>query len=129
MVLGPMDLSMAYDCLPHELLIAKLAAYGFGPNSPALISNYFSRRKQRVKVGSTFSEWREIVSEVPQGSFFRATSLQYLCQSIHLCQLKQLLLLYHKICSCLLNLEITKLEISKFEDKTIQLSYSNSTKV
>ena len=63
-----MDLSKAYDCLPHDLLIAKLAAYGFGPNSLALISNYLSQRKQRVKVGSTFSEWQEIVSGVPQGS-------------------------------------------------------------
>ena len=57
-----MDLSKAYDCLPHDLLIAKLAAYGFGPNSLALISNYLSQRKQRVKVGSTFSEWQKIVS-------------------------------------------------------------------
>ena len=64
----PMDLSKAYDCLPHDLLIAKLAAYKFGPNSLALISNYLSQRKQRVKVGSKFSEWQEIVSGVPQGS-------------------------------------------------------------
>ena len=57
-----MDLSKAYDSLPHDLLIAKLAAYGFGPNSPALTSNYLSQRKQRVKQRvknqrSTFSEW------------------------------------------------------------------------
>ena len=63
-----MDLSKAYDCLPHDLLLAKLAAYGFGPNSLALISYYLSQRKQRVKVGSTFSEWQEVVSGVPQGS-------------------------------------------------------------
>ena len=63
-----MDLSKAYDCLPHDLLIAKLAAYGFGPNSLALISNYRSQRKQRVKVGSKFSKWQEAVSGIPQGS-------------------------------------------------------------
>ena len=63
-----MDLSKAYDCLPHDLLLAKLAAYGFWPNSLALISNYLSQRKQHVKVGSTFSEWREAVLGVPQGS-------------------------------------------------------------
>ena len=66
-----MDLSKAYDCLPHDLLIAKHVAYGFGPNSLALISKYLSQRKQRVKVGSTFSEWQEIVSGVPQGSVLR----------------------------------------------------------
>ena len=63
-----MDLSKAYDCLPHGLLIAKLAAYGFGQNSLALISNYLSQRKQRVNVGSIFSEFQEIASGVPQGS-------------------------------------------------------------
>ena len=52
-----MDLSKAYDCLPHDLLIAKLAAYGFGHHSLLLIHSYLSNRKQRVKVGSEFSEW------------------------------------------------------------------------
>ena len=69
--MGLMDLSKAYDCLPHDLLIAKLAAYKFGPNSLALIYNYLSQRKQRVKVGSKFSEWQMIVSGVPQGSVLR----------------------------------------------------------
>ena len=63
-----MDLSKAYDCLHHDLLIAKLAAYKLGPNSLALISSYLSQWKQRVKVGSKFSERQEKVSGVPQGS-------------------------------------------------------------
>ena len=63
-----MDLSTAYNCLAHDLLIAKFAAYGFGPNSLALISNYLSQRKERLKVGSKFSEWQDTVSGVPQRS-------------------------------------------------------------
>ena len=63
-----MDLSKAYDCLLYDLLLAKLAAYGFGPNSLALISNNISQRKKCVKVGSTFSEWLEVMPRVPQGS-------------------------------------------------------------
>ena len=62
-----MDLSKAYDCLPRDLLIAKLAAYGFGQCSLLLIHSYLSNRKQRVKVGSEFSEWLGIKSGVPQG--------------------------------------------------------------
>ena len=50
-----MDLSKAYDCLPHDLLIAKLEAYGFGIDSLKLIHSYLTERKQRVKVGSSFS--------------------------------------------------------------------------
>ena len=63
-----MDLSKAYVCIPHDPLIAKLAAYGLGHYSLLLINNYLSNRKQRVKVGSEFSEWQEIKSGVPQGS-------------------------------------------------------------
>ena len=40
-----MDLSKAYDCLPHELLAAKLEAYGVGKAALNLISNYLSHRK------------------------------------------------------------------------------------
>ena len=63
-----MGLSKAYDCVNHDLIIAKLEAYGVGENSLRLIQNYLSQRQQRVKVGSSFSEWLEIILEIPQGS-------------------------------------------------------------
>ena len=63
-----MDLSKAYDCLPHDLLIAKLEAYGFDNNSLHLLYNYLTNRKQRVNIGSYFSEWLAILIGVPQGS-------------------------------------------------------------
>jgi hypothetical protein len=56
-----MDLSKAYDCLPHDLIIAKLEAYGFGKDSLKLIYNYLSNRKQRVKVGTKLSDWIKII--------------------------------------------------------------------
>ena len=63
-----MDLSKAYDCLPHDLLIAKLEAYGVGKAALNLIINYLLHRKQRTKIGSSYSDWYEIVRGVPQGS-------------------------------------------------------------
>ena len=45
------DLSKAFDCLSHELIIAKLYAYGLSKNSLELISDYFLDRKQRTKIG------------------------------------------------------------------------------
>ena len=62
-----MDLSKAYDCLPHDLLIAKLEAYGFGLDSLKLIHSYLTERKQRVKIGSRFSSWKTVSKGVPQG--------------------------------------------------------------
>ena len=62
------DLSKAFDCLVHDLLIAKLNAYGFGYNALSLINNYFSNRKQRTKIGEAFSKWSRIIIGVLQGS-------------------------------------------------------------
>ena len=61
-----MDLSKAFDCLPHDLLIAKLEAYGFSNSSLLLIYDYLSGRKQRVKIGSEYSTWMNINLGVPQ---------------------------------------------------------------
>ena len=50
-----MDLSKAYDCLPHNLLLAKLQAYGFSKESIRLFLSYLTNRTQSIKIGSTFS--------------------------------------------------------------------------
>ena len=63
-----MDLSKAYDCLPHDLLIAKLSAYGIGRKSLRFLYSYLTSRKHRVKIGSSISEWLEVFLGVPQGS-------------------------------------------------------------
>ena len=52
-----MDLSKAFDCSPHDLLIAKFAAYGFGQRSLKLLHNYLNARKHRVRMGSSFSDF------------------------------------------------------------------------
>ena len=49
------DLSKVFDCLHHELLIAKLDSYGFDIKSVKLIRKYLSKRKQRVKPGNAYS--------------------------------------------------------------------------
>ena len=63
-----MDLSKAFDCISHDLLIAKLYAYGFDKNSIRLIYSYLKGRNQRVKINSEYSSWKEILDGVPQGS-------------------------------------------------------------
>ena len=62
------DLSKAFDTIPHDLIIAKLEAYGFGYNALKLISSYLTNRMQRCKVGSEFSSWVELLIGFPQGS-------------------------------------------------------------
>ena len=63
-----MDLSKAFDTINHDLLIAKLEAYGFDESALETIHSYLSDRWQRTKVNSSFSTWRELLCGVPQGS-------------------------------------------------------------
>ena len=51
-----MDLSKAYDCLPHDLIISKFEACGFDNISLKLFHSYFSNRKQQVKIESAISD-------------------------------------------------------------------------
>jgi len=63
-----MDLSKAFDTINHELLIAKLHAYGFSKDSLELVLDYLSNRWQRTKISGSFSSWAELLQGVPQGS-------------------------------------------------------------
>ena len=62
------DLSQGFDCLSHDLLIAKLHAYGIDLSSLELLQDYLSNHWQRTKVESKFNSWKKIISGVPQGS-------------------------------------------------------------
>ena len=63
-----MDLSKVFDCLPHELALPKLHAYGVDIKSLKLLQDYLSNRRQRVKLDSTFRSWLKILLGVPQVS-------------------------------------------------------------
>ena len=63
-----MDLSKAFDCVPHSLLICKLKAYGFTDSACNFIGSYLSDRMQRVKIGHARSSWAHINKGIPQGS-------------------------------------------------------------
>ena len=63
-----MDLSKAFDCIPRDLVIAKLAAYGFDKNMICYIYSYLKSRKQCVSVNNIKSTFEEIISGVPQNS-------------------------------------------------------------
>ena len=56
-----MDLSKAFDCMPHTLLIAKFKMYGLEDLSIQLVTSYLGGKKQRVGVGNKRSEWADII--------------------------------------------------------------------
>ena len=62
------DLSKAFDCLSHELLVAKLSGYGMEDSAVRFISDYLTNRKQITKIGNNYSSWRDTPFGVSQGS-------------------------------------------------------------
>ena len=68
MVFGALltDLLKVFDCLLHELAIAKLNAYVFSLAALKLVQSYLSKRQQKTKINQSYSSWEEILSGVPQ---------------------------------------------------------------
>ena len=64
------DLSKAFDCLPHCLVISKLAAYGVDADSCKLFVSYFSERLQKVKVGDNASDWLRCATRIFNGTVY-----------------------------------------------------------
>ena len=62
------DLSKAFDCLSHDLIVAKLDAYGMDISSLRLIHSYLRERRQRVRINNSYSSWSTLLYGVPQGS-------------------------------------------------------------
>ena len=63
------DLSKAFDCLSHDLLNAKLNAYGFSIDSLRLVKDNWSNRRQRTRLNLAYISWEKKLLRVPQRSF------------------------------------------------------------
>ena len=62
------DIFKAYDRLLQDLLKAKLQAYSLYKPSINLVNDYLSFRKQRTKIGSSYSGWANVARGIPLGS-------------------------------------------------------------
>ena len=62
-----MDLSKAFDCISHDLIIAKLGAYNIDDIALKLIFSYLKNRKQCVRINNTYSNFKNIITGVTQG--------------------------------------------------------------
>ena len=62
------DLENAFDCVNHDILLAKMEYYGVNGVMYSLIKSYLENRYQRVKFNNKLSNWSKINIGVPQGS-------------------------------------------------------------
>ena len=56
-----LDLSKAFDCLDHNILLSKLKFYGLNDNAIRLLKNYLSDRDQYVQLGNTKSQIHSVM--------------------------------------------------------------------
>ena len=63
-----MDLSKTFDCIPHDLLVAKLHAYGISLNVVIFIYSYLKHRKKNLKIHNVSSSFETLLSGEPEGS-------------------------------------------------------------
>ena len=61
-----MDLSKAFDCIPHDLLIAMLSAHGLNGSARKYVYMYLKNRKQCVRIKNVCSYFEDIISWVPR---------------------------------------------------------------
>ena len=59
-----MDLSKSFNCIPHDLLVAKPHAYGLSMDAVTFIYSYMKIRKQGVKINDTeeYQEFLKVLS-------------------------------------------------------------------
>ena len=62
-----MNLSKAFDTINHCLLLAKLKAYGFSKQALSFMCSYMKNKRQRVQINNKFSNFKEMITGVPQG--------------------------------------------------------------
>ena len=62
-----MDFSKAFDCILHDLLVAKLHIYGLSEDALTLAYSYLKRRKQGVKINDTKNVFQMLLSGITQG--------------------------------------------------------------
>ena len=62
------DLSKAFVCILHDIIIANLNAHGYNIKALNFIYDYLRNRKQRTKIDNAYSSWQNILYWVPQGS-------------------------------------------------------------
>ena len=81
-----MDLSKAFDCIPHDLFIAKLHVYGLSFDTVTFLNLYLKDRKQNIRINNIFSAFQNILSGVvPQGSILGPILFNIFLNDLFLC--------------------------------------------
>ena len=99
------DLSKAFDCLDHNILLSKLKFYGLSDDSIRLLKNYLSNREQYVQLGIIKSQLHGISRGIPQGSLMGLLLFNILNNDLNAATKKIDLIMYADDATLVLTLE------------------------
>ena len=118
------DLSKAFDSICHNLLLAKLRAYGHNDDAIAFLQSYLIDRQQRVKFHGKFSEWCPVKCGVPQGSLLGPLLFNIFLNDLNFAgQISSLRLYADDTTTYASDLNIIALEISLNQDLNILVTW------
>lgn len=112
----PCDLSKAFDCVNHEILLYKLCYYGVTGDALMMIKSYLCSRTRNVDINGVRSESANVLIGIPQGSI--------LGPFFFLVHINDLPLLARKHCEIILFAGDTSLSI-KIDKKNYDISKIN----
>ena len=123
------DLSKAFDCIVHDLLLAKLSAYSFDYNLLKLINNFLSGRKFRTKIGPSYSPYLDLLVGALQESILGPLLFNiYMC-NLFLCDCESNIINYADdttLYACEPNIDFV---LSKLEKNPLQFLYDFRTTI
>ena len=72
------DFQKAFESIPLKLILSKIKSYGIEGNMLNWVKTFLNYRKQRVLINGTCSEWKKVLSGIPQGSVLGQYYLSYI---------------------------------------------------